>query len=179
MIEGCNCSQYWVGRKALFILEQEDVPWAAIDDDRDIYPGDARVIFTDGYGVTHGNAVDLRVALEEITWTGSNENVKRCIDRLWEEHRPELRFWGMVGYVDLIGNPSRSYDVLYSLRCWHAEVISLGRHTFTLYNGRYYWMHQSEVWVCIWSEIYPVIIDTKNDKGNMQNERSNCPFYKW
>jgi ribulose-5-phosphate 4-epimerase/fuculose-1-phosphate aldolase len=76
--------------KYLTDTEQEGVPWVAIDDKSDLYPVDTPLILTNGYGVTPKNAVELRVALEEIIRTGSNANVNRCVNKLYEHTGPNL-----------------------------------------------------------------------------------------
>lgn len=68
----------------------EDVPWIAIDDKVELFPTDAPLILTNGYGITPENAGELRVALEEMIRTNSNENVNKCMRKLYEHPGPQL-----------------------------------------------------------------------------------------
>jgi hypothetical protein len=70
----------------------EDVPWVAIDDQADLFPLDAPLVLTDGYGMTPEFAGELRAALEEIIRTESNANVNKCIRKLYENPGPKLPF---------------------------------------------------------------------------------------
>ena len=68
----------------------EDIPWVAIDDKTELFPLDAPLIITHGYGMTPENAGELRVAVDEMIRSQSNKNVNECIRKLYDHHGPEL-----------------------------------------------------------------------------------------
>jgi len=79
-------------KKYLTDTGYEDIPWVAIDDQADLFPLDAPLVLTDGYGMTPEFAGELRAALKEMMRAGTNTNVNRCIRQLYEHPGPKLPF---------------------------------------------------------------------------------------